>query len=55
MEDYLRRKGFWSDRWKRSLVANFASKLTRATKAAEKSRLRVVSSEAETSALAITG
>src|SRR5215468_8064390 len=27
MEDYLRRKGFWSDRWKRSLVANFVREL----------------------------
>jgi TPP-dependent pyruvate/acetoin dehydrogenase alpha subunit len=55
MEDYLRRKGFWSDRWKRSLVASFARELTRAMDTAERSRLRVVSSEAETSALAITG
>jgi pyruvate dehydrogenase E1 component alpha subunit len=55
MEDYLRRKGFWSDRWKRSLVANFARELTRALESTEKSRLQAVSSDSKMSVLAITG
>jgi TPP-dependent pyruvate/acetoin dehydrogenase alpha subunit len=56
LETYLQRKGIWSERWKRGLVASFVKELDRALEKSDKSRVQLLTSgRAADSVLASAG